>query len=184
MRRALTITGLVLVACALVWGLVTVLERRDPSAQSVEATPAPELKRAPTAPVAIKKPVKTYTGDSKANLKLPKSVVDNPDEHVVAASQVRGSDRPQTVTTTINSETGQVTSYSKVDPYPWFAVETRGEAKLAYGYKADDLGRVRQVTRLAINYDVVRVKAVTAGVVLSADSDGSTFAGVGLTYRW
>lgn len=184
MKKAAIIIGLVLLVCGLIWALVTVLERKDPAAQSVEAAPAPELRKAPTAPVTIKKPVKAYTGDTKARLKLPPSVQADANEHVVSASQVRGNDRPQTVTTTINAETGSVTSYVKQDPYPWFAVETRGEIKLHYGYKADDLGRVQQVTRLGFNYDLVRVKALTAGVALSADSDGSTFAGVGLSYRW
>lgn len=184
LKKGLLILGVVLLIGFLIWALVTVLERNDPAAQSVEATPAPELRKSLTAPVAIKKPVKTYAGDTKARLKLPPSVQADANEHVVSASQVRGNDRPQTVTTTINAETGSVTSYVKQDPYPWFAVETRGEIKLHYGYKADDLGRVQQVTRLGVNYDLVRVKALTAGVVLTADSDGSTFAGVGLTYRW
>ena len=176
--------GALVVVGALIWLLIWTIEARRPVEVSVPATPAPELKRAPTARVAIKAPVKVYTGSTKAKLKLPADAQANQFENVLAATTVKGNDRPQTVTTTINTETGESRSFVKQDPLPWFAIETRGEARLALGYRYDGSGLPKQIVRLGINYDAIRVKALTAGITGTVDSDGRTFIGIGVAYRW
>lgn len=176
-----TVGGL---ALAFTWAFMAIIAYRPPSEVSTPAVAVPEVKRAPTARVAVKQPVKVYAGDTKARLRLPADVLANPAEHVTAATRVQASERPQTVTTTINTETGESRSFAKTDPYPWFAVETRGEVRLAVGYKHEPNGQLQQVTRLAVGYDVVRIRALTAGVVGSIDSDGSQFIGVGVAYRF
>ena len=40
------------------------------------------------------------------------------------------------------------------------------------------------VQRVAVGYDVVRVKALTAGVLATLDTDRDTFVGVGISHRW
>lgn len=180
---AATGIGTLVVIGVLIWFLIATIQGKQDSPVSVPATPALEVKNAPTARVAVKAPVKVYTGDTKAKLKLPPDALANPSEHVIAATRVHGSDRPQTVTTTINTETGESRSFTKQDPYPWFAIETRGEVRLAVGYKLKD-GRAEQVVRLGAGYDVIRVKALTAGIVGSVDSDGDAFVGVGVAYRF
>lgn len=181
-KQILGYGGLLLVIAGLIYALNWVLQQRDPAMRSVEATPAPELKGTESAPVVIKAPVKTYAAKKKLN--LPASVQADEKQQVIAASRVAGNDRPSTVTTVINSDTGAVTSYTKQEPFPWFAIEARGEARVAYGMKIDSLGRTQPVARLAVSYDVLRVKAITGGVVGMVDSDGSAFVGVGLAYRW
>ncbi len=176
-------TGVLVICGVMIWMLIAVVQLKQPSPVSVPAVAAPEVKRATTARVVVRRPVKVFAGDTKAKLKLPADALANPAEHVTAATRVPSSDRPQTVTTTINTDTGESRSFVKADPYPWFAWEPRGEVRLAIGYKHHD-GRLQQVTRLGVGYDVVRVKALTVGVVGSIDSDGATFAGIGLAYRW
>lgn len=153
--------------------------------ESVVATVAPAARKAPRVRVVVKAPVETIQGDAKANLKLPPLVQADSNQQVVAASQVRSDLHPQTVSTVLNTETGKVETFVKQDPYPWLAVETRGEASIAYGYKLRTTTRVSEpVARLQIGYDVLRAKALTLGVVASVDSDRDAFAGVRLSYRW
>lgn len=152
---------------------------------SVPATVAPEVKGAPVVEVAIKAPVKTYQGKTKAKLKLPAAVVTDDKTQVIAASQVKSDLHPQTVSTTINTDTGAVESYVKPEPYPWFAVETRGAISAAYGYKYSHVtNTVAPVGRVTVAYDVIRIKALTLGVQATADTDRDAFAGVAITYRW
>lgn len=158
---------------------------RPIGSDSVLAEKSPIVRKAPTAQVPIKGKVTVYQGRTKTNLKLPATVIADEQQQVIAASQVKADLRPQTVSTVINTETGQVQTYVKTDPYPWFAIETRGVATVAYGYKFDARKHTTQpVARLQVGYDVVRVKALTAGVVATLDSDRDAFVGVGISYRW
>lgn len=166
-----------------VWAFMVIIAYRPPSEVSVPAKDAPEVKRAPTATVQPKKGVKVFAGDTKAKLKLPPDALSNPAEHVISATRVPGSDRPQTITTTVNTDTGESRSFVKTDPYPWFAWEPRGGVRLSLGAKIRD-GRVEQVVRMGVNYDALRIKALTAGVTGTVDSDGDAFVGVGVAYRW
>ncbi len=162
-----------------------------PSEVSVPAAPAPEVKRAPTRRVAIKQPVKVFDDKTKKDLKLPEVVVKNEGEHVIAATQVKGSLRPQTITTVIDEKTGESQSFVKTDPYPWLAMENRGEIRMAYGYRYSPQSltmfspsTVKQVGRLSFTYDALRVKALTIGPSGSVDTDGQAFIGLGVSYRW
>lgn len=149
---------------------------------SVESPEAKEIKKAPSK--VITSPVRIRTGDTKAKLKLPKDVQENKNEQVVTATQVRASDRRQTVTTTIDTSTGETKTFTRQDEYPLFAVEPRGEIRLAYGYRTAGIGTPQPITRLSGSYDVLRVKAFTIGATASLDSDGRSFLGVGVAYRW
>lgn len=173
--------GTLVLIGVMIWLLIGELERRKPTEAWVEATPAPEVRRAPKKKVTVKAPVTVYQ-DGGTRLKLPKEA-QTPDTEVIAATQVRGSERPQTVTTTINTQTGESQTFVRQDPYPWFAVEPRGEARLSIGYKLRD-SMPQQVIRLGINQDLFRVKAFTAGISGTVDSDGDAFLGIGVAYRW
>ena len=166
----------------LVIALIAAVQVKQPPPVSVPAVAAPEVKRAPTVRVAVPS-ARVYAPATKADLKLPADALANPNEHVTAAVRVPGSDRPSTVTTTINTETGETRSFVKADPLPWFALEPRGEVRLSLGYKHRN-GRFEQVVRLGVGYDIVRIKALTAGVVGTVDSDGSSFVGIGVAYRF
>lgn len=156
-----------------------------PSEVSVPAMPAPEVKRAPTKRVQVKQPVKVFEDKTKFALKLPDAIVKNEDEHVLAATQVKGSTRPQTVTTVIDEKTGESQTFVKTDPYPWLALENRGEVRMSYGYRYSGLGQpVKAIGRLSFHYDAIRVKALTFGPSATIDTDGQAFVGVGVAYRW
>lgn len=145
---------------------------------------APEAKGQPTVTVPVNAPIKTYQGKTKAKAKLPAAVVADPDKQVIASASVPSDLRPHSEFTVLDTKTGEVTSYDKVDPYPWLAVERRGEVRLSYGYKfAPGVGS-QPVARLQANYDVLRVKALTLGVTGSVDSDRATFVGVGVAYKF
>lgn len=156
-----------------------------PSEVSVPATPAPEVKKAPTKRAQVKQPVTVYDDSTKFKLKLPEPVAKNPDQHVLAATQVKGNDRPQTVTTVIDEKTGEVNTYTKTDPYPWLAIENKAEVRMSYGYRYSALtNRVQPVGRLAFSYDALRVKALVLGPTAQIDTDGQGFVGLGVAYRW
>lgn len=178
-------TGTIVVSGLLLWLLIATIEQKKAPDVSVPVMPAPELARAPQKAVGIKAPVKVYAGDTKARLKLPDDVIKSETQQVIAATQVRQSERPQTITTTIDTQTGESRSFVRQDAYPWFAIETRGEARLVLGYRfSKGEALPKQIVRLGIGYDVLRVKALTAGLTGTIDSDGQTFIGVGVAYRW
>lgn len=155
------------------------------SGESVIATVAPAVKGAPTKDVVIKKPVRTFQGKSKERLKLPDAVQKDENQQVVAASQVKADLHPQTVSTVVNTETGKVETFVKIDPYPWLAIENRGEIKMAYGMKYQSFDHAtHQVGRLQFGYDAVHVKALTVGITGTLDTDRDAFLGVGVSYRW
>ena len=110
--------------------------------------------------------------------------------HVIAATQVRGSDRPQTVTTVIDEKTGLSQSFVKTDPYPWLGFQQHSEIRMSYGYRYDfktaPFGEqnTKRVGRLSLTHDFAQVKALNFGVRADVDTDGRAFAGVGLGYRW
>lgn len=158
---------------------------RPVGSDSVVARQAPAVKKQPTKQVTIKAPVTAFVGKTKANLKYSGKFLEDDNEQVIAANQVKGSDRPQTVSTVVNTETGAVTTFVKTDPYPWLSFEPRGELKLSYGYKFKAaLPQAERVTRLQLNYDVIRVKALTVGATATIDTDRDAFVGASVSYRW
>lgn len=176
-------------ACGALWGATTLWQNYKPAApaggDSVPVQSSPVVKKAPVVAVAIKAPVKTFQGQTKVQLKLPPIIIADAAEQVIAASKVTADLHPQTVTTVINTDTGAVQSFVKTEPYPWLAIENRGEASVIYGYKfrAGDFVP-KPVGRLQVKYDAVRVKALTVGVTASVDSDRDAFAGVSVSYKW
>ncbi len=184
--KPLLISLTIVVTLLTVWAMWEKYSTPVPSGSvSKLAEPAPVLRKAPTVKVPIKAPVATYQGQTKANLKLPAAVIAAPEQQVIAAAQVKSDLHPQTVSTVINTETGKVETFAKADPYPVFAIETRGEITTAYGYKIRSGDLVpRQTARLQIKYDVVRVKAFTIGAIATLDNDRDTFVGIGVSYKW
>jgi hypothetical protein len=181
--------GIECLVIALLAGLGAALYQRTvpppDSGASVLATPAAALRHQPTAKVPIKAPVTVYQGETKAKLKLPEAMQKDERQQVIGASQIKADLHPQTVSTVINTETGEVQQYVKIEPYPWFAIETRGVLSVAHGYKSRAAQTTpERVTRLAVGYDVIRVKALAVGVVGTIDSDREGFAGVQISYRW
>lgn len=161
------------------------LYQRPVGGASVIAKESPVTKGQPTVLVPLQAPLKTKGGKSKALAKLPDAVIADDNKVVAGAAQVASDLHPHSITTVVDKATGDVTMYDKVDPYPWLAVEQRGEIGLAYGYKYSTVTHGAQPTgRLMANYDVLRVKALTLGVTGTLDTDRATFVGVAIKYKF
>lgn len=161
---------------------------RNQVGQTVIATPAHEVKSVPKIDVEVKRPVKVYKGGAglKGGLKLPDPVVQDDAQQVLASSKIDATDdHPHTVTTVLNTETGQSETYVRTDPLPWVAWSSRGGAGVYAGIKNGE-----PAVRLEARQELFTVKAVHFGAIASVDQPISGpvgldyFVGVGAEYRW
>lgn len=173
-----------LLALAMLW--LRQPEQAAPVHMQVPATPAPEVKKTPRVATPLKaRTVKAYPASVKNKLKLPETALLDPAVAVVSSSQVRADDHPQTVTTVLNTDTGEVESYTRRDPLPWFAADHRGEAGIILGIK-----NAEPAVRLEGRQQLFQVKAVHLGVTGSVDQhlngtrETDWMVGVGAWYRW
>lgn len=151
---------------------------------AVIAKPAPVIAKAKKKVVKPKQVI-VYADEAKAKLKLPPSVLANAEQQVTGATVVSPSERRVTVTSVLDTRTGETTTYTKPEPYPWLAVESRGEARFDVGYKITREALVPMpVGRLTVTHNFLQVKALHLGVNAAVDSDGTAFVGVGLAFRW
>lgn len=157
-----------------------------PVGLNVVATPAPEVKKQPQVDKPIKaKTVKVYPAAVKNTIKLPEIIQDNPALDVIASNQVPADDHPQTITTLINTDTGESQTFVKRDPLPWLALDPHGEAGLYMGIKNGE-----PTARLEVKQGAFQVKALHFGVIGSVDQPISGvqgtdyFIGTGAWMRW
>ena len=143
------------------------------------ATQAPETAGVKKVDIAPQK-VEVYPDRVKKKMNLPQAEKDNPEIAVLDSSKIAGDYHPQTITTTIDKNTGETKTTVVVDPYPWFAATNQKEARILYGLK--NAGRF--VGRVQFTDDFFQVKAVHLGFNGSVDTDGQFFIGVGASYRW
>ena len=138
--------------------------------QTVEAAQAKEVKGLPTEAAAIAGGAVQALPDSvKPKLNLPAAVAGNRKKRVIAASKIKASDRPHTVTTLIDTDTGKAETYVRTDPLPWVAFRSSGAAGVYYGMKNGE-----QAIRVQVRQDVIQVKAVHVGALASVDRTIST----------
>ncbi len=166
------------------WGLalLSMAMPKEKIGESVKADVATEVRREIKSAVAVKR-VKVYAPEVKQKLGLPDIVVQAKDEQVISTARVPDTGRPHTVTTTINTETGEAQSFVRADPLPWVALERRGEFSLGAGYKHTDRG-TNTVGRAAFRHDFLQVKALHLGVEASVDTDRDAYVGARVAYRW
>ena len=126
-------------------------------------------------------PVIVYKDKAKDKLGLPTAVVAASEQRVLGATQVNPNERPTTVSAVLNTTSGETVFYQRLDPLPWFALETRRELGIAYGFK-DDAGGA--VARIFGKIDLVQIKMIRAGLLGNVDSDGDWYAGAGVSLRW
>lgn len=158
--------------------------------QSVPAKLAPELVLEPTVDATPKK-IKTYRPKVKQELNLPASAIGNQNEQVVAAAKVKPDDRPHTVTTTVDLQTGEFRSYDRPDPLPWLARDTKTVMGVFVGYK-----QMEPAVRVEVSQHLLQVKAIhfvakgTYDYMLNSPADSNTlqksewFVGVGAELRF
>lgn len=142
------------------------------------AAPAPAVADLKTVALSPRL-VRALPAKAKARLKLPPAAQATPSLYALTASQVTADERPHTIITTLDVDTGEVTSYDRPEPLPWFAPETRGEIGIAHG-----LRNGQPMGRLSLRQDLLQVKRIHLGGQASVDQDGEWFAGVGIWYRW
>ena len=150
-----------------------------PVGTTVIATQATEVKGKPTEDVVVPK-VKVIKVNKK-DLSLPKDVITNDKQRVVASSKISPSYHPKTLTTLIDTDTGAFSSFERTDPLPWFELVKRGEIGVYVGMKNGE-----QAARLQGRYDFVQVKAVHFGVTGSIDrmQSGKSDAFIGVGGAW
>lgn len=171
------------IAAALIYGYQWYTKPADvPAGMTVVAKPAPEVAEEPKIGVVTKAPIKVYKAGAKAKLKLPDAAIWDNDTHVIASSKTPNDERPHTITTTLNTSTGETTTYDRTDPLPWLAVKTTTELGLYAGYK-----RGGQAMRIEGRQEFLQIKAIHLGAMASADlmatgTDG--FIGIGAWGRW
>jgi len=150
-----------------------------------EAAPAAPAQKNPTlASVdtvdAHPKRVIVYAPEAKAKLRLPAATVENESIAVLDSSKLPESDRPQTVTTVLNIESGESSTMFSVDPYPLFKFESRKQVGFSYGMTNGG----KWLGLATISDDLVQIKALHFGVNGYVDTNGQVFAGVGVSYSW
>lgn len=151
---------------------------------AVVASVAPAVKKVKKVRTPVKS-VQTYVPEAKLKLSLPPAVITDETKQVTGATTVPPSERRVTVTSVLDTGTGETTTYSKSEPLPWFAVEARGEARIDMGYKwVRGVSAPVQVGRLSIHHNFLQVKGFHLGVNASIDSDMERFVGIGMGYRW
>ncbi|MDP2153819.1 MAG: hypothetical protein Q8J66_09200 [Methylotenera sp.] len=186
--------AIVVIACMVIIGLIfssimqgyKVPQPTPPVGLNIVATPAPEVKKVAVVDKPIKaKAVKVYPATVKKSIKLPEAIQDNPALDVIASNQVPADDHPQTITTLINTDTGESQTFVKRDPLPWLALDSRGEAGLYMGIKNG-----QPAARLEVKQGMFQVKALHFGVVGTVDQpinstiDPDYFVGAGVWARW
>jgi hypothetical protein len=186
-RISLEVIVLLAIA-AVVWLIVGNRQDTAKEAQTVVAAPAPVLINTPLIDLALSAPAKVYAGGAKTKqkLKLPAEVVNDQSKQVISGTKINMfDDHPRTVTTVIDADTGESTTYVTKEPLPWLAIDTRGGIGMYAGLKNG-----QQVARLQVRQDLIQVKKLHVGALASVDQPLSGagqqdyFIGIGAEYRW
>jgi hypothetical protein len=97
---------------------------------------------------------------------------------VTATAQINPSYHSQVAVSVMQSD-GTSTMLLRSEPYALLRAQQAGELKMSYGYK----GAVK-VGRLSVSEDLLQVKGINFGLTGQIDTDGATFYGVGVSYKW
>lgn len=168
--------GLLLAACCAWWYFTpepAPVDSWTPAQASPQVAPVPKQTIHPSK-------VRAYAPAAKAKLKLPDSMLNDPSVYVLDSSLLPSDTHPQTVTTVIDEQTGEVQTVVRREPLPWLAAEHRGELRLDAGIK----NGLSRVGRISLREDLLQVKALHAGINASVDTDGQFFVGAGVGWKW
>lgn len=182
-RIRLLIDGILIVVIFCAGALVSHHYFATPASAPVEKwMPAQSAPQVDAVPKQIITPpaVQVYTPAAKQKLQLPDEIQSDPNLYVLQSARLPADTHPATVTTIIDQQTGEVQTYVRREPLPWFALGQTGEVRIDYGIKPI----TGTVTRLSVREDVLQVKALHLGINASLDTDGEIFVGVGIGYRW
>ena len=180
---------MILSALATCFAIAWLAHDRQPAPvtnRTVVATPAKEVKNIPSVEVQMKAPVKIYSGGAtiKAKVDMPAEVVKDDSQQIITSTKIDG-EQPVTVTTVINTETGDSKTFVRTDPQSWLAWDDHGGVGMYAGFK-NGLPAIR----LQAHQDLFRIKSVHVSVIASLDQQISgtinldSFVGIGTEYRW
>lgn len=151
-----------------------------PTNVHLPAKPAPQVARETTVPVVIDKPVQVYRPDVKRKLKLPDAVQADPAQHVVASSRTVPDERPHTITTVLDTSTGEFTTLDRAEPLPWIEISARRH----YGAYIGALNS-EQAIAVTARHEALRIKGVKVeGIAIGAISETERFTFVGVGFSW
>lgn len=152
------------------------------------ATQAPQIEAVPVDWIVPPKPLKTYAPKAKAAVKLPQAVQADAAAVVLQSSRIAASDRPQTVTAVLDTETGETRQYVVDEPLPWLDTTVRSDAGVYLGLK-----RGEPTIRAQARAQIAQVKELRLGALAGADMplngerpgvQAEYFIGVGAWMQW
>lgn len=147
--------------------------------QPQTAQKAPEVQG--EAKVDAKPPkVAVYKESAKKKTKLPDRLKEDAAIAVLDSSRIEGSDRPTTVTTVINTDTGEVETVQSKEPLPWLTVKSRNELKLTAGINQSGV----YSGGLLFSHEFGSIKALNFGMDAAIYTGGAGHAGVSVSYRF
>ena len=152
-----------------------------PAGVHVEAPPSKFVRDVEKAPVIVERIV-AYKPEAKEELKLPETIKSDDKKHVVASVTTPNDERQHTITTVVDSQTGEFTTYDRAEPLPWIGVTTKSEVGAYLGLKNG-----QPAVRVAGRQEVLQIKSVRIGAVGSVDvtqSGVDSFVGIGAWARW
>ena len=179
-------TAIILLVC--VWVLHWIdgkLHKQSAQTNAVVATASPIVKDEPVAQVKIKTPVKVFKNSHKIKqkAKLPESVIQNENAHVLTAISIDKDEFDKTVTTVLDTDTGITTSYVKNEPLPWLSLNLHGDVGLYGGIKNGTTAIRLQANQGIIDIKEIHIKA-TGSIDQNANGKTDYFLGVGASYNW
>ncbi len=143
-----------------------------------QAQISPQVENVPKETVQSK--VQVYAAAAKKKLGLTKAKQNDSSIAVLDSSKLPPSDHPQTVTTTLDTDTGTIETEVKQEPLPLIAAEQTGYIRIGYGIKT---GRGK-IARISISENLIQIKSLHAGLDASIDTDGTGYAGAHIDYGW
>lgn len=144
------------------------------------ATPAPEVAKVELEPLIIDIPLKVYKPAAKKKLKLPDHIQADAKQHVVASTRTAPDERPHTVTTVLDSGTGEFHTYDRVDQLPWLEVSTRRHFGAYIGAMNGEQAIAVTARQEALRIKGMKVEAIAIGAMSQAERLG--FVGVGVSW--
>jgi hypothetical protein len=155
-------------------GYVTALlmSRPAPPSETGVSKPLPPAIEAPK----DEKKCKTVIVYRDRPIKLPEA---KQTEHTTATARLEAEERPYTLSSTWDEQSGESRIWAQPEPLPLFSLSDKGHYGLHYGVKGGD-----PVIRASLSQEVFKVKDARAGVNATIDSDGQWFAGIGVEVRY
>jgi len=154
----------------------------------VIATPAKQVEAIPKHQAVVKSgTVRVYESRAKIELKLPEAIKQDEAKQVLESTRVNADDHDQTITTVLDTETGDTQTLVRREPLPWIAWRNDGSAAAYAGIKNGE-----PTARLEVKQSLFSVKTIRFGAVATVDQplgysardSPDYFVGVGAEYRW